>query len=62
MQQFQINQVSLQTIFAFVILGVLILATLLIIVPALFGKELRFLRDEDQEIGQDERRPLLDDE
>ena len=53
---------SLQFIFACVIFGVLILASLLVIVPAFFGKELRFAKYDDEEDVIGESRPLLDDD
>jgi hypothetical protein len=58
--QFFTKAFALQWIFAFTIMGVLFLATLVIAVPGIFGKEIGFRRGtvvpEDQE-----RAPLLED-
>ncbi|KAL9128204.1 MAG: hypothetical protein Q9217_003077 [Psora testacea] len=61
-QQLIIKVIPLQFIFAFIILGVLVLATLLIVVPAFFGKELRFAKYEYEEEAIGESRLLLEDE
>ncbi|MCJ1366060.1 hypothetical protein MMC16_005185 [Acarospora aff. strigata] len=54
--------IALQWIFAFVIMGLLLLFTLAIGVPRILGKELRFNRNGPAVSEEPERRPLLDDE
>lgn len=54
--------IAFQWIFAFVIMGLLLLFTLAIAVPGMFGKELTLRRDGDVVSEDRERRPLLDDE
>jgi len=58
LHQFTIKVIALQWIFAFVVMGLLLLATVIIVVPGFFGKELRFGGDN----FEGERRPLLEDE
>ena len=61
--QLGIKAFALQWIFAFVIMSVLFLATLAIVVPGYFGKELSFRREDTIEEEEDqERQPLLRDE
>jgi len=52
--------VALQWIFAFTIMGTLFLATLVIAVPGIFGKEISFRREVVIEEDR-ERAPLLED-
>ncbi|MCJ1455792.1 hypothetical protein MMC28_006148 [Mycoblastus sanguinarius] len=53
----------LQPIFAFVTMSLLVLATLAMIIPPIFGKELTWTRvDEDHIEEHREREPLLDDD
>jgi len=54
--------VALQWIFAFVIMGVLIVLSLAISVPGLFGKEFGIRREGDVVSSDRERQPLLNDE
>lgn len=61
MRQLSLGKASLQTIFAFIILGLLTIATVLVLVPPFFGYEVRFTDDEEED-GMGERRPLLDEE
>jgi len=59
--QFFTKTVALQWIFAFTIMATLFLATLIIAIPGIFGKEISFRRD-TQIVSEDrERAPLLDD-
>lgn len=59
--QFLLKIIAFQWIFAFTIMAVLFLATLGIVVPGIFGKEISFRR-EGQDVEPDqERAPLLDD-
>ena len=60
--QLGIKAFALQWIFAFVIMSVLFLATLAIVVPGYFGKELSFRREDTIEEEDQERQPLLRDE
>jgi len=53
---------ALQWIFAWVIAGVLLLLTLAIAIPGIFGKEFTFRREGDVVSTDRERQPLLDDE
>lgn len=58
--QFLRQVVALQWIFAFTIMAILFLCTLVIAIPGIFGKEISLRRD--QVIADDrERAPLLDD-
>jgi hypothetical protein len=60
--QFLVKAIAFQWIFAFTIMATLFLATLVIAVPGIFGKEFSFRR-EGQVVDQDqERAPLLDDQ
>ena len=59
--QFLTKAIAFQWIFAFIIMGILFLATLVIGVPGIFGKELSFRRDGDVVPADQERAPLLDD-
>lgn len=57
--QFLRQTIALQWIFAFVIMGVLFISTLVIVVPGIFGKEVGVRRSENTE--DTERAPLLAD-
>lgn len=58
--QFLTKVIALQWIFAFVIMGVLFLCTLVIAVPGIFGRDIAFRRG--TVVADDrERAPLLDD-
>ena len=59
--QFFIKAIAFQWIFAFVIMGVLFMATLAIAIPGFFGKELSFRREGDIVDADRERQPLLND-
>jgi len=59
--QFFTKTIAFQWIFAFTIMAVLFLATLLIAVPGIFGKEVSFRRDTPVVDADRERAPLLDD-
>ena len=59
--QFLLKVVALQWIFAFVIMGVLFVATLGITVPRYFGKEISFDRERILVEEDGESRPLLND-
>jgi len=59
--QFLAKTFALQWIFAFVIMGVLFLATLGIAIPGIFGKEISFRREGAVVPPDQERAPLLDD-
>lgn len=61
--QFLTKAFALQWIFAFVVMGVLFLSTLVIAVPGIFGKEISFRRDTEGAVvpADQERAPLLDD-
>lgn len=59
--QFFTKLIAFQWIFAFVIMGVLFLATLVIAIPGIFGKEISFRRDGAVVPADQERAPLLDD-
>ncbi|TVY42393.1 hypothetical protein LOCC1_G005373 [Lachnellula occidentalis] len=61
--QFLIKAFALQWIFAFVVMGLLFLSTLIIAVPGIFGKEISFRRDTEGAVvsSDQERAPLLDD-
>jgi hypothetical protein len=62
-QQYAIKVVALQWIFAFVITALLLITTLAFFAPPLLcGKELIFVRMEDEHDDDLERRPLLDDD
>jgi hypothetical protein len=52
--------IALQWIFAFVIMGVLFLCTLVVAVPGIFGKEISFRR-KPATADDRERAPLLED-
>ena len=58
--QFFTKVIAFQWIFAFVIMGVLFLATLVIGVPGIFGKEISFRREGQVVPADQERAPLLD--
>jgi hypothetical protein len=60
-KQFFIKIIAFQWIFAFVIMGLLFLATLAIAVPGLFGKEISFRREGQVVPTDQERAPLLDE-
>lgn len=59
--QFFTKVIAFQWIFAFVIMGVLFVSTLLIAVPGAFGKEISFRREGAVVPADQERAPLLDD-
>jgi len=61
-QQFLIKAIALQWIFAFVIMGVLFVASLAIAVPGIFGQQVRFRSQEEPAPTDQERAPLLDDQ
>jgi len=60
-EQFFIKIIALQWIFAFVIMGVLFLATLVVAVPGIFGRSVT-LREAQVVPADQERAPLLDDQ
>lgn len=60
--QFLIKILALQWIFAFTIMGVLFISTLLIAIPGVFGKEFSLRRDQSVVPADAERAPLLDDQ
>jgi len=60
--QFFTKAIAFQWIFAFVIMGVLFIATLGIAVPGIFGKEFSFRREQNVVPADQERAPLLDDQ
>jgi len=59
--QFLTKVFALQWIFAFTIMGLLFIFTLLIAVPGFFGKEISFRREGQVVSADQERAPLLDD-
>ena len=59
--QFLTHAIALQWIFSFVIMGILFIATLLIAIPGVFGKEFSFRREGLVVPTDQERAPLLDD-
>lgn len=59
--QFLRQVIAFQWIFAFTIMATLFVATLLIAVPGIFGKEISFRRDTGVVSADQERAPLLDD-
>jgi len=59
--QFFTKAIAFQWIFAFVIMAVLFLATLVIAIPGIFGKEVSFRREGAVVPADQERAPLLDD-
>jgi hypothetical protein len=59
--QFLTKTIAFQWIFAFVIMGVLFIATLGIALPGVFGKEFTFRREQNVVPADQERAPLLDD-
>lgn len=62
MHQFFIKIVALQWIFAFVIMGVLFVATILIGLPGAFSKDFSLRREGAVVEADRERQPLLNDE
>jgi hypothetical protein len=60
--QFFTKAVAFQWIFAFVIMGVLFVATLIIAIPGILGKEFSFRREGAIVPADQERAPLLDDQ
>ncbi|MCJ1230955.1 hypothetical protein MMC12_007630 [Toensbergia leucococca] len=60
--QLDLKFIAFQWIFAFVIMSVLFVATMLISIPGIFGKELTIRRDGDVVDRDRERQPLLEDE
>ncbi|KAH8679045.1 hypothetical protein BGZ60DRAFT_525774 [Tricladium varicosporioides] len=59
--QFLVKTIAFQWIFAFTIMAVLFLCTLVIGVPGIFGKEVTFRREGAVVPEDQERAPLLDD-
>jgi len=59
--QFLDKIIAFQWVFAFVIMGVLFLATHAIAIPGIFGKEFTFRRETNVVEADQERAPLLDD-
>jgi len=59
--QFFTRTIAFQWIFAFIIMAILFLATLVIAIPGIFGKEISFRRDQSVVSADQERAPLLDD-
>lgn len=59
--QFFTKAFALQWIFAFTIMAILFLSTLVIAVPGIFGKEFSFRREGSVVPADQERAPLLDD-
>ncbi|KAH9206011.1 hypothetical protein DL95DRAFT_79297 [Leptodontidium sp. 2 PMI_412] len=59
--QFFTKTIAFQWIFAFTIMATLFVATLLIAIPGIFGKEISFRRDQSVVSADQERAPLLDD-
>lgn len=59
--QFLTKAIAFQWIFAFVIMGILFLATLAIAIPGFFGKEISFRREGAVVPADQERAPLLED-
>jgi len=59
--QFFTKVIAFQWIFAFVIMAVLFLASLLVAIPGIFGKEISFRREGAVVPADQERAPLLDD-
>lgn len=59
--QFLVKTFALQWIFAFIIMALLFVATLLIAIPGAFGKEFSFRREGQVVPADQERAPLLDD-
>jgi hypothetical protein len=59
--QFFTRAIAFQWIFAFIIMAILFLATLVIAIPGIFGKEVSFRRDQNVVSADQERAPLLDD-
>jgi len=59
--QFFTKTIAFQWIFAFTIMAVLFLATLVIAIPGIFGKEVGFRREGAVVSADQERAPLLDD-
>ncbi|KAL3427298.1 ATP synthase f0 [Phlyctema vagabunda] len=59
--QFFIKAIAFQWIFAFTIMATLFVATLVIAVPGIFGKEVSFRREGQVVEPDQERAPLLDD-
>jgi len=60
--QFFTKAIAFQWIFAFVIMGVLFVATIGIALPGIFGKEFTFRREQNVVPADQERAPLLDDQ
>jgi len=59
--QFFTRAIAFQWIFAFIIMGILFVATLVIAIPGIFGKEFSFRREQSVVPADQERAPLLDD-
>lgn len=64
-QQFLIKIIALQWIFAFVIMGVLFVATVAVALPGVFGDRFTLRRERGEEpaaAADEERAPLLDEQ
>lgn len=61
-EQFFIKVIALQWIFAFVIMGVLFLASILVAAPGIFGEQISLRREEQAAPADQERAPLLDNQ
>ncbi len=59
--QFLTRTIAFQWIFAFTIMAVLLLASLVIGIPGLFGKEVNFRREQSIVPADQEKAPLLQD-
>lgn len=60
--QFLTKTIAFQWIFAFIIMGILFITSVLIPLPGLFGKEFSFRREQTVVPADQERAPLLDDQ
>ncbi len=60
--QFFTKAIAFQWIFAFIIMGILFIATLGIALPGIFGKDWTISRDQNVVLADQERAQLLDDE
>jgi hypothetical protein len=60
--QLNIKTIALQWIFAFVVMSILMVVSLAVSIPAMFGKELTFRRGSSVMSWDSERQPLLSDD
>jgi hypothetical protein len=60
-EQFFTRAIAFQWIFAFIIMGILFVATLVITIAGIFGKDFSFRREQSVVPADQERAPLLDD-